>query len=119
LVGRFLPCLCRLDDPRRLVEAVYARRVGPAYCARMVDPAPGGSRDRRDQRLWPRVRAALVPRSGAMKPPKPSLALALGLGCLADVAMIDGSLINPGVGPGPSVRVLMALVPMIPVGFMG
>ena len=54
-----------------------------------------------------------------MKPPRPSPALVLALGCLAAAAMIGGSLINRGVGPGPSVRVLMALVPMIPVWFLG
>jgi hypothetical protein len=54
-----------------------------------------------------------------MSPPKASPAVVLGFGCLAAATLIGCSLANRGMNPGPSVRVLLAMVPMIPVSFMG
>ena len=54
-----------------------------------------------------------------MSPPKASPAVILGLSGLAAVALIGGSLINLEANPAPSIRVILALVPMIPVSFMG
>ncbi len=54
-----------------------------------------------------------------MSPPKASPAVVLGLSCVVAATMIGGSLINREMNPGPSVRVILALVPMIPVLFMG
>ena len=54
-----------------------------------------------------------------MRSPKASPAVVLGLGCLAAASLIGCSLIERRMAPGPSVRVLLALVPMIPVAFMG
>ena len=54
-----------------------------------------------------------------MSPPKASPAVVLGLGCVAAATLIGCSLIKRAVNPGPSVRVILALVPMIPVSAMG
>jgi hypothetical protein len=54
-----------------------------------------------------------------MRSRKASPAVVLGLSCVAAATMIGCSLINRELNPGPSVRVLLALVPMIPVSFMG
>jgi hypothetical protein len=54
-----------------------------------------------------------------MSPPKASPAVVLGLSCVVAATVIGCSLINREMNPGPSVRVILALVPMIPVFFMG
>jgi hypothetical protein len=54
-----------------------------------------------------------------MRPPKASPAVVLGLGCVVAATVVGCSLINREMNPGPSVRVILALVPMIPVFFMG
>jgi hypothetical protein len=54
-----------------------------------------------------------------MSPPKASRAVVLGLSCVAAATMIGCSLINREMNPGPSVPVILALVPMIPVSCVG
>jgi hypothetical protein len=54
-----------------------------------------------------------------MSPPNASPAVVLGLSCVVAATVIGCSLINREMNPGPSVRVILALVPMIPVLFMG
>jgi hypothetical protein len=54
-----------------------------------------------------------------MRWPKVSPALILGLGCLTAATLIGCSLLNRGMAPGPPVRVILALVPMIPAAFLG
>jgi hypothetical protein len=54
-----------------------------------------------------------------MSPPKASPMVVLGLSCVAAATLIGCSLIKREMNPGPSVRVTLALVPLIPVSFMG
>ena len=54
-----------------------------------------------------------------MSPPKVSPAAVLGLSCVAAATLIGCSLIRRAVDPGPAVRVILALVPMMPVSAMG
>jgi hypothetical protein len=54
-----------------------------------------------------------------MSPPKVSPAAVLGLSCIAAATLIGCSLIRRALDPGPWVRVILALVPMIPVSAMG
>jgi hypothetical protein len=54
-----------------------------------------------------------------MTPRKASARMILGLSCVAAATLIGCSLIQREMNPGPSVRVALALVPLIPVTFMG
>jgi hypothetical protein len=45
--------------------------------------------------------------------------MVLALGCIAAATLIGCSLIKREMNPGPPVRVALALVPLIPVSFMG
>ena len=51
--------------------------------------------------------------------PKASPALVLGLSCLTAATLIGCALVNRAMSPTPSVRVVLALMPMIPVFLMG
>jgi O-antigen/teichoic acid export membrane protein len=54
-----------------------------------------------------------------MSAPKASSPVVLGLSCVAAATLIGCSLIQRATKPGPSVRVILALIPMIPVSMMG
>jgi hypothetical protein len=54
-----------------------------------------------------------------MSAPKASPAVVLGLSCVAAASLIGCSLIKRETSPGPTIRVILALLPMIPVSFMG
>jgi len=54
-----------------------------------------------------------------MSRPKASPAVVLSLSCVAAATMIGCSLIQREVAPGPALRVILALLPMIPVSAMG
>ncbi len=53
------------------------------------------------------------------RPKKMAPVAVLGLSCLTAATLIGCSLIRRAVGPGLSIRVILALVPMIPVSVMG
>ena len=54
-----------------------------------------------------------------MSPPKASPVVVMGLSCVAAATLVGCSLITRDMNPGPTARVVLALVPMIPVTFMG
>ena len=54
-----------------------------------------------------------------MKPSRVSSAMILGLSCVAAATLIGCALIRRAADPGPTVRVILALAPMIPVSVMG
>jgi hypothetical protein len=54
-----------------------------------------------------------------MSTAKASPGVVLGLGCVAALTLIGCSLIKRGMNPGPGARVILALVPMIPISALG